>query len=362
MTYNVSPSVTLPSTMKAMEVNKFIKNPSDSDCLSSAMMMTFDRKVPSPAKNELLIKVQACSISPGDVAMVRGNLIFIHPSSFPFVPGMDVCGVVLDANGSTNFNAGDVVVAANGVSPVGGMAEYMVIREEEAVIKPPNVPINESAASSSAITACNAVMDYVRKGDRVLILGGSGGVGSAAIQIAKKHGGASFVAATSTQIDFCKSLGADLVVDYRETNWWEKDWGERFDKIIDTVGGGNYINRAHLVLKPGAEGGRFVAVTGDETKPDCTTWWKAIKFFARVSGRLIYAWLFQRRLPGYTLLMPYDFPGGRKQVLHWMQEKSLNVKLDEVSPLPFTEEGVSKAFQVVASGRAHGKVVVAMCE
>ena len=85
------------------------------------------------------------------------------------------------------------MVASNGLNPIGGMAEYMVIDEGEAAILPPCVSKEQGASSSSAVTARNAVMDHVKEGDRVLILGGSGGVGSAAIQIAKTHAKASFV-------------------------------------------------------------------------------------------------------------------------------------------------------------------------
>lgn len=352
----------LPPAMKAIEVREFIFE--DLNNLTTAMTMNNNSEMPQLAQNELLIKVHACSISPGDMLMIKGNMIFMHPSKFPFVPGMDVAGEVVDANGLANFQVGDIVVASNGTLPIGGMAQYMAIQVDEAVVKPPdNVSVEEAAASSSAITARNAIIDYVTKGDRVLILGGSGGVGSAAIQIAKSHAGASFVATTSTQEELCKSLGADVVLNYREENWWEKDWNEElFDVIIDTVGGGNFTNKANLVLKSGRQGGRFVAVAGDDPKPDCRTWWKAIQFFASILRRPLYTWIHKSSLPAYTLLMPYDIPKGRKEVLDWMSNGSLKVVLDKKSPLPFTEEGVREAFQAVASGRAHGKVVVSIVD
>lgn len=352
----------LPPAMKAIEVREFIFE--DLNNLTTAMTMNNNSEMPQLAQNELLIKVHACSISPGDMLMIKGNMIFMHPSKFPFVPGMDVAGEVVDANGLANFQVGDIVVASNGTLPIGGMAQYMAIQVDEAVVKPPdNVSVEEAAASSSAITARNAIIDYVTKGDRVLILGGSGGVGSAAIQIAKSHAGASFVATTSTQEELCKSLGADVVLNYREENWWEKDWNEElFDVIIDTVGGGNFTNKANLVLKSGRQGGRFVAVAGDDPKPDCRTWWKAIQFFASILRRPLYTWIHKSSLPAYTLLMPYGIPKGRKEVLDWMSNGSLKVVLDKKSPLPFTEEGVREAFQAVASGRAHGKVVVSIVD
>jgi NADPH:quinone reductase-like Zn-dependent oxidoreductase len=348
-----------PSKMESALVNEFVSG--FDHRLDKAITFSKEEKIPALKKNEILVRVLGCSISPGDILMAQGNLIFLHPDKFPFVPGMDICGTVHNSNGSKNFQNGDVIVAANGISPVGGMAEFMAIDEAEAVLKPDHLDVCEAAACSSAITARNAVVDFVKPGDRVLILGGSGGVGSAAITLAKKHARASFVATTSTQIDFCKSLGADVVVDYGNSNWWENKWDDKkFDVIIDTVGGGNFINKAPKVLKTRSEGGSFIAVTGDDPKPDVRTWWKAIKFMAKLPQRPLYTWLFGRTLPRYVLLMPYDVPKGRKQILDMMKEGSLKIKLDDKSPHPFTEDGVREAYRIVASGHAHGKVVVKM--
>eukprot|EP00584_Thalassiosira_punctigera_P010438 CAMPEP_0172528010 /NCGR_PEP_ID=MMETSP1067-20121228/2536_1 /TAXON_ID=265564 ORGANISM="Thalassiosira punctigera, Strain Tpunct2005C2" /NCGR_SAMPLE_ID=MMETSP1067 /ASSEMBLY_ACC=CAM_ASM_000444 /LENGTH=353 /DNA_ID=CAMNT_0013311859 /DNA_START=105 /DNA_END=1166 /DNA_ORIENTATION=- len=348
--------------MKAIQVHDFIDLDGLGDEKIAETSLSMKDSVPKPAslkKNQLLVKVLACSISPGDVITVQGNMLVMH-QSFPFVPGMDICGTVVDNNGSTLFQNGDVVVASNGMTPVGGMAEYMAVDEAQAAIKPSDVPNEEAASSSSAVTARNAVLDHVKEGARVLILGGAGGVGSAAIQVAKKHGKASFVATTSTQIDLCKELGADRVVDYRSEDWWtiEEFREEKFDVVIDTVGGGNFYGRATEVLKTGKEGGSFVAVTGDEPKPDCRTVWSTIKFFARMPCRPVYTRIRSGTYPKYVLLLPYDEAEGRKQVLGWMREESLKIRLDEASPLPFTAEGVGNAFRKVGSGHAHGKIVV----
>jgi len=282
---------------------------------------------------------------------------------FPFVPGMDICGTILDSNGSSKFKNGDVIVASNGMTPVGGMAEYMTVSEGEAVILPTGVSNEHGASSSSAITARNACMDHVKEGDRVLILGGSGGVGSAAIQIAKVHSKAAFVATTSTQLDFCKELGADEVVNYHEKDWWsiEAYQKEKFDVIIDTVGGGNYYGRADKVLKTGKQGGRFVAVTGDDPQPDCRTVWKLLKFFGSTMKQSLYTKTKTRTLPKYVMLMPYDGVNGRKEVLEWMKEGTLKIKLDG-EPLPFTANGVREAFVKVGGHHAHGKVCVKIAE
>jgi len=346
--------------MKAIQVNQFVSDFSKMD--DSHMSLNTAVAKPTLKKDEVLIKVSACSISPGDVIMVHGNLIFLH-EAFPFVPGMDISGTVEDPNGHEDeFTKGDVVVAANGMSPVGGLAEYMAVSVAEVKHKPDSVNPLQAAASSSAITARNAVLDHVQKGDRVLILGGSGGVGSAAIQLAKSSMvQASFVATTSSQEDFCKKLGADMVINYHKSNWWEmmeEFDNQKFDKIIDCVGGGNFYGKATQVLKPGKQGGEFIAVTGDDTKPDCRTVWKAIKFFANLPWRPLYTRMQGRKLPHFTMLMPYDAPNGRSQVLEWMDQGKLSIPLEP--SYEFTSQGVRDAFTKVASGHAHGKVVISM--
>eukprot|EP00546_Thalassionema_frauenfeldii_P010228 CAMPEP_0178926844 /NCGR_PEP_ID=MMETSP0786-20121207/18789_1 /TAXON_ID=186022 /ORGANISM="Thalassionema frauenfeldii, Strain CCMP 1798" /LENGTH=368 /DNA_ID=CAMNT_0020602073 /DNA_START=403 /DNA_END=1509 /DNA_ORIENTATION=+ len=360
--------------MKAIQIHQYLNLPSSLEGDSANQYLSMNHNVAKPGesesplkKNQMLVKVLACSISPGDVIMVQGNMKTMMHQPFPFVPGMDICGVVIDPNGSTTFQNGNVVVASNGIHPVGGMAEYMVVEKDECVLKPKKgVSVEAGASCSSAISARNAVMEHVKKGDRVLVLGGSGGVGSAAIQIAKLHAQASFVATTSTQTEFCQKLGADLVIDYRIQDWWqimddldEKDENNKlFDVIIDTVGGGNFYGRAEKVAKTGTNGGTFVAVTGDDPKPDCTTTWKLIRFFARMLGRMLYTQFTRARLPKYVMLMPHSVPEGRTEVLEWIDNGSLTIPLDQDSPLPFTTQGVSKAFRKVASGHAHGKVVV----
>jgi NADPH:quinone reductase-like Zn-dependent oxidoreductase len=352
--------------MKAIQVHQFMDLPSSlqEDGKVDALL-SINGDVPKPTslkKNQMLVRVLACSLSPGDVIMVQGNMIFMH-QPFPFIPGMDICGEVVDSNGSANFKNDDVVVASNGLSPVGGMAEFMAIDMGEAAILPHGVSREQGASSSSAVTARNAVMDYVKAGDRVLILGGSGGVGSAAIQIAKTHAKASFIAVTSTQLDLCEELGADRVINYNDVDWWtvEEYQRKKFDVVIDTVGGGNFYGRAEKVLKTGKEGGTFVAVTGDDPQPDCSTAWKVMKFFGYMLTNVIYTKLKTRTLPNYVPLYPYDLAKSRKEVLEWMGQGTLTIKLDG-DPLPFTVAGAREAFIKVGSHHAHGKVVVKIAE
>jgi len=353
--------------MRAIQVHKFIEDASefkDMDESKGDEYLSMEDNIEKPAaknKKELLVRVFACSVAPGDqMVAIQGQMVVLQPP-LPCIPGMDVCGEVVDHNGSALFQNGDVIVASNGTTATGGLAEFMVVNEDECALKPPGVSVLDAASCSSAATARNAVMDNVKKGDRVLVLGGSGGVGSAAIQIAKNLAGASFVATTSTQTEMCQRLGADRVINYRDEDWWKiKEFcqQEKFDVIIDTVGGGNFYGRASEACKTGKQGGTFVAVTGDDNRPDLRTVWKFVKFMANTIGRMIYTKFTTRKMPRFVMLFPYDENNGRKDSLQWMKEGSLVIQLDKDCPLPFTAKGVRHAFAKVAGGHAHGKVVI----
>lgn len=282
----------------------------------------------------------------------------MHPKTFPYTAGMDVCGRVEEVSEDVKgFSIGDTIVASNGMTPEGGMAEYMVVPASEAVLKPKSVSIEEAAASSSSITALDAVGDV--KGKRVLVLGGSGGVGTAAIQLAKRAG-ASFIVTTSTQKELSASLGADLVLDYREKDWWTQKefFDNKLDVIIDAVGGNGHWKKSQKVLKTKNEGGKFVAVCGDDPKPDMSTVLKALGFMLSLPWRPLSTQIRPRKFPSYRLLFPEDTQKGREQVMEKIQDGAITVVVDTM--LPFTEAGVQDAFAKIASGHAHGKVVVKM--
>jgi NADPH:quinone reductase-like Zn-dependent oxidoreductase len=150
---------------------------------------------PSVKAGQLLIRVLACSTAAGDVHMMSGRLsLVLKPPAWPYVPGMDVCGVVEEIGAGAvsgfggGFSVGDIVVATNGANAWGGLAELMAVDAKLAAPKPDNLsPVMAAACPVSAVTALHMVEKEakVKKGDRVLVLGGSGGVGTAAVQLAK---------------------------------------------------------------------------------------------------------------------------------------------------------------------------------
>merc|ERR1711862_207186 len=210
--------------------------------------------------------------------------------------------------------------------------------------------IHQAASCTSAVTSFNAVK-YIKENDRVLIIGGSGGVGSSTIKLSKLRG-ASYIATTSSyERDILLGLGADEVINYKEKNWWDvEEYQEnKFDVIIDTVGGRNFYDKATRVLKTGKEKGTFVAVTGDDPRADISSYYKAVKFMCNMPLRYTY-YIRYRKYPRYILLLPYDEVISLKEVLKLMDEGKLKILIDPSSPLPFTKEGVQEAFRIQGNG------------
>ena len=178
------------------------------------------------------------------------------------VSGRDVAGIVIAVGSAvTKFNAGDEVF---GVAP-GSFAEYAVAREDKLARKPGNATFEQAAVVPvSALTALHAVCDVgrVKAGQRVLIIGASGGVGTYAVQLAKAFGAEVTGVASTAKLDLVRSLGADHVIDYTVEDFADGD--NRFDLIID-IAGNPTLSRLRRALTPtgtvvlvgGEEGGNF---------------------------------------------------------------------------------------------------------
>lgn len=116
-------------------------------------------------------------------------------------------------------------------------------------------------------------------------------------------------------------MGVDRVINYRTQDWWKvpEFQQNKFDVIIDTVGGGNFDGCADQVCKTGKQGGIFVVVTGDGNRPDRSTMWKFFRFLGKIMKQIIYTKFTTGRLPKYILLFPYDENNGRKDALEGVQ-------------------------------------------
>jgi 2-desacetyl-2-hydroxyethyl bacteriochlorophyllide A dehydrogenase len=209
-----------------------------------------DAPRPEPKENELLVRVIACGVNPADPLVISGRMAKEFGTHLPLIPGYDVAGVV-EKTGTkvTKFKKGDAVYGYALFG--GGWAEYAVLAENEAAIKPTNATFTDAAAvPMGALTAWQSLVGAAKlsAGQTVLIHGGSGGVGSFAVQIAKARGAKVIATASTANQEVLKQLGADVVIDYTKTKF--EDVAKDVDVVFDTVGR-DTLARSYAVVKKG---------------------------------------------------------------------------------------------------------------
>jgi NADPH:quinone reductase-like Zn-dependent oxidoreductase len=209
-----------------------------------------DTPRPEPKENEVLVRVIASGVNPADPLIVSGKYAKEFGTHLPLIPGYDVAGVVEKTGVKiTKLKVGDPIYAY--VLWGGGWAQYAVATEGEAAIKPKSLTYVEAAAVPlAALTAWQALIDTAKlsAGQTVLIHGGSGGVGSFAIQIAKARAAKVIATASTPNQDLLKQLGADVTIDYTKTKFEEV--AKDVDVVLDPVGKGT-LARSYNVVKKG---------------------------------------------------------------------------------------------------------------
>jgi NADPH:quinone reductase-like Zn-dependent oxidoreductase len=209
---------------------------------------------PAPAAGQVLVEVYAASLNPFDTAVREGYLQQMIPLELPVTIGADIAGVVTQlGDGVTRFAVGDKVYgAANVVSGnSGALAEYAAVKEDNIARMPKSIDYQQAAVLPIAgISAYQAITEGLKlaEGQKILILGGAGGIGTIGIQVAKHLG--AYVATTAKEagVELARSLGADLVIDSTKYNFVDKV--HDYDAILDSVGTDEFT-KAFAVLKPG---------------------------------------------------------------------------------------------------------------
>lgn len=209
-----------------------------------------DAPRPEPKENELLVRVIACGVNPADPLVISGRLAKEFGTHLPLIPGYDVAGVVENTGAKvTKFKKGDAVYGYALFG--GGWAEFAVLAENEAALKPKTATFADAAAVPlAALTAWQALIENAKlsAGQTILIHGGSGGVGSFAVQIAKAHGAKVIATASTANQDLLKQLGADVAIDYTKTKFEEV--AKDVDVVLDTVGR-DTMARSYAIVKKG---------------------------------------------------------------------------------------------------------------
>ena len=210
---------------------------------------------PAPADNEILVKVHAASVNPADWHLMRGTPYLIRmgtgfrkPSSAQRV-GLDYAGTIeAVGRGVTQYRVGDAVFGGR----QGTLAEYLTVPVDRGPVrKPEKLTFEQAAAVAVAgVTALQALRNkaQVQRGQKVLINGASGGVGTFAVQLAKSFGAEVTGVQSTRNMELVRSIGADHVIDYTKEDFTTS--GERYDVVLDNVGNRS-LSEIRRVLKPG---------------------------------------------------------------------------------------------------------------
>lgn len=308
-----------------------------------------DRPLPDVVRGQVLVRVAASGVNPLDTKIRAGAAAHAkHP--LPAVLGMDLAGVVVQVGaGVTRFQAGDEVFGL--VGGVGGLqgtlAEYVTVDADLLALKPKSLSLRDSAALPLiSITAWEGLVDRARTtaGNKVLVHGGAGGVGSAAIQIARAFGAYVYTTVTPAQLDVARSLGA-TPIDYTASTpadyVFEHTADEGFDVVYDTVGGAT-LDASFVSVRRYT--GHVVSALGWGTHS-----------LAPLSFR-------GATYSGVFTLMPMLSGKGRAHHGEILAQVAALVDAGQLRPLvdtqKFTLEQAGEAHALVTSGQALGKVVV----
>jgi alcohol dehydrogenase len=235
--------------MKSVQINRY----------GGSEVIKINQSIPEPAVSagKVLVSVKAASVNPADWKIREGGLQQMIQLQFPSTMGMDFSGVIKQVGegvSNSEFNQGDEVYGQAGVvnGGSGAFAEMALAKTESIANKPKRLSHAEAAALPLVgVSAWRALVENIglSKGQKILIHGGAGGIGSIAIQLAKRLG--AYVATTVSTNDkqFVQELGADQVIDYKTQNF--EDMIHDYDAVFDTVGGEIY-KRSFKVLKKGS--------------------------------------------------------------------------------------------------------------
>jgi NADPH:quinone reductase-like Zn-dependent oxidoreductase len=299
---------------------------------------------PQIAEDEVLVQVRAAGLDRGTWHMMTGQPYLLRVLGFGFrapknrVPGLDVAGTVVALGSAvTRFSTGDEVF---GISR-GSFAEYAAAREDKLSRKPANLTFDQAAVVPiSAGTALQALTDAgkVVRGQRVLIIGASGGVGSYAVQLAKAFEAEVTGVCSTAKLDLVRSLGADRVVDY--TRQKLADGTNRYDLIIDIAGNASlaHLRRAltptgTLVIVGGEEGGRWTGGFGRSLRAPL------LSLFVR------------QRL---TMLASKERASDQERLTTLIEAGKVTPSIDRTYPL----DRVPEAMRYLEAGGVRGKVAI----
>jgi NADPH:quinone reductase-like Zn-dependent oxidoreductase len=292
--------------------------------------------VPEPGKGQVRIRIHAAGVNPVDWKMRERGYPSAMANASARIAGFDAAGVIDKVGeGVSAWKVGDAVIAALQHSPHGSYAEYAVVPDFDLAMKPSKLSFEEAAGIPTAgIAAWRSLVEAgnVQRGQRVLIHGGAGGVGTIAVQIAKARGAYVIATASAANHEYLKSLGVDQTIDYRVVKF--EDVIKDADAVLDTIGGETLQRSVHALKK----GGILLGLTGMLPPEHC-----------EAGG--IRCWAAGAPPPG----APIDQFGGELGELSKLADAGkLRITVSKIFPL----EEAAQAQELSQQGHARGKIVL----
>jgi len=310
---------------------------------------------PQLQPDEVLVEVHAAGINLLDSKIRNGEFKLILPYKAPFVLGHDVAGVITEVGAHVQqFKVGDAVYARPADHRIGTFADFIAIKEADVALKPEKLSMEEAASIPLVgLTAWQALIEKgnLKKGQKIFIQAGSGGVGTFAIQLAKYLGATVATTTSAANMKLVKSLGADVVIDYKKDDFEEILHG--YDLVLNSQDG-KTLEKSLRMLKPG---GKLISISGppdpEFAKEIGAPWFVKLIMHLLSSGVRKKA---KRLNVGFTFLFMKANGAQLKEINSLINSGAIRPVVDKIFPF----ESIKEALSYVESGRAKGKVVVKM--
>jgi NADPH:quinone reductase-like Zn-dependent oxidoreductase len=312
-----------------------------------------DMPEPQIGANDLLVRIRATAINPLDASIRDGKFKLFLPYRPPFILGHELAGTVVRVGGNVQgFKVGDKVFARPRDHRIGTFAEFIAVDQADVALKPASVSMEEAASIPLVgLTAWQALVEVgkVKPGMKVFIQAGSGGVGTIAIQLAQHLGATVATTTSAANADLVKSLGADVVIDYR-TQDFEQVLSD-YDLVLNSQDP-KTLAKSLNVLRPG---GQIISLSGPPDVPFARS--LRLNLFLRfVMGMLSRGVLkkAKARGVGYSFLFMHADGAQLAEIARLIDAGVIRPVVDKVFPFDQTAD----ALAYVETGRAKGKVVV----
>jgi len=332
--------------MKAFVINKYNKK---------GNLQLVEMPVPDIKDNEILVEVHAAGVNLLDSKIKTGEFKLILPYKLPLILGHDVAGIITGVGKNVKkFKVGDEVYARPTDYHIGTFAEFIAIDESDAALKPKNIPMEEAASIPLvALTAWQVLVERakIKKGQKVFIQAGSGGVGTIAIQFAKYLGATVATTASAKSFDLLTQLGADVIIDYKNSDFENRL--SDYDVVLNSQDQ-KTLEKSLRILK---SGGKLISISG----PPTPAFAKEIKapWFVKLILYVISLGIRKRaknKNVDYSFLFMKANGQQLSEITSLIEANIIKPTVDKV----FSFEDTNGALSYVESGRAKGKVVIKM--